>query len=201
MAAFFEQTLRMSLLKIFRSDLPARYVGGDCEHRNPVAMTVEKTVDEVKIAGPATACADREVAGKFGIRPGAKRRDLLVTHGHPFDFTVLAQRIGYAVQGVSDQPVYTCYAGGAQDFNESIGHARHDGKLSYCVVSDELSALGFFTKRSPPEAVAYRRRADRYWIIVRIVAQHYRLKWVPTLPSPRTSPTRSCDPVSTKFGS
>jgi hypothetical protein len=138
MAAFFEENLRMSLLKIVRSDLFARYVGGDCEHRNPVAMTVEEPVDEVQIAGPATACADREVAGNFGIRPGGKRRDLLVTHGHPFDFTVFAQRIGYAIQGVSDQPVYTCYTGGAQDFNESIGHASHDGRVS-CCVCDEVS--------------------------------------------------------------
>src|SRR5580658_4475663 len=160
MAAFFEQTLRMSLLKIFRSDLFARYVGGDCEHRNPVAMTVEKAVNEVEIPGPATACADREVAGELGIRPGGKRGDLLVTHGHPFDFAVLAQRISYAVQGVSDQPVYTGYAGGAQDFNKSIGHARHDGRAS-CYVCDEVSALGFFTARSPPRPGGYRRRADR----------------------------------------
>jgi hypothetical protein len=104
-------------------------------------MTVEQPVNEVQIPGPATACADREVAGNFGIRPGGKRRDLLVAHGHPLDVTVLAQRIGYAVQGIADQPVHTGYAGGAQDFNESIGHAGHDGKVSYCV-GDELSALG-----------------------------------------------------------
>lgn len=130
MAAFFEESLWMSLLKIFRSDLGARDVGGDGEHRDPVAMTVEEPVDEVQIPGSATACTDREVAGNFGICPGGKRRDLLVTHGHPFDFVLFPQRIGDAVQGVSGQPVYTCYAGGAQGLDESIGYASHDGKVS-----------------------------------------------------------------------
>src|SRR5271168_907229 len=103
MAAFFEENLRVSLLKILRSDLGARYVGGDGEHRNTVAMTIEEPVDEVQIAGSATACADRELAGHLGIRPGGKRRDLLVAHVHPFHFALFPQRIGYAVQGISDK--------------------------------------------------------------------------------------------------
>jgi hypothetical protein len=35
---------------------------------------------------------------------------------------------------------------------------------------------------------------------VRIVAPHYRFKWVPTLPSPHISPAHSCDPVGARVG-
>ena len=68
-------------------------------------MAVEETVDEMQIAGPAAAGADREIAGEMGFAGGGKRRDLLVPDVDPFDLALLAQRVGQPIETVADDAV------------------------------------------------------------------------------------------------
>jgi hypothetical protein len=46
-------------------------------------VAVEQTIDEMQVAGPAAAGADRELAGEMGFASGGKRRDFLVPDMNP----------------------------------------------------------------------------------------------------------------------
>jgi hypothetical protein len=49
-AAILEQLLWMGFLEVGRSELCTRNLRGYCQHRDPTALTVEETIDEVQIA-------------------------------------------------------------------------------------------------------------------------------------------------------
>ena len=70
----------MRLLEVGAADLGARDLGGDRQHRNAAAMAVEQAVDQVQVARPAAAGADRELAGQLRLGAGGERRHLLVAH-------------------------------------------------------------------------------------------------------------------------
>src|SRR5262244_4465629 len=105
MAALLEQLLRVRLLEIARADFRRRDLGGDCEHRQARAVAVEETVDEMQVAGPAAAGADRKLTGEMGFARGGKRCDLLVPDMNPFDLALMAQRVGQPVETVADDAV------------------------------------------------------------------------------------------------
>src|SRR6516162_10022476 len=105
MAALLEQLLWVRLLEIARADFRRRDLGGDCEHRQARAVAVEETVDEMQIAGPAAAGANRELTREMGFARGGKRCDLLVPDMDPFDLALLAQRVGEPVETVADDAV------------------------------------------------------------------------------------------------
>ena len=73
-------------------------------------MAVEQTVDEVQVAGPATAGADGERAGEMSVGTGRERSDLLVAHMEPLDLALAADRVGQAVQAVADDAVDPLHA-------------------------------------------------------------------------------------------
>src|SRR5208282_1047945 len=60
MAAFLEKNFRMRLLEVSRADLAAGYMRRDREDRSIAAMSIEKAVDQVQVAGTATAPASCE---------------------------------------------------------------------------------------------------------------------------------------------
>ena len=98
MRALGEQVFRMGRLEIMAADLLARDVRGDRQHRHAAAIAVEQAIDQVQVARPAAAGADRELAGEVRLGTGGEGAGFLVAHVHPFDRLVPAQRIGDAVQ-------------------------------------------------------------------------------------------------------
>src|SRR5262249_21187919 len=105
MAALLEQLLRVRLLEITRADFRRRDLGGDCEHRQARAVAVEQTVDEMQVAGPAAAGADRQLTRERGFHAGGKRRDPLLPDMNPFDLALMPQRVGQPVETVADDAV------------------------------------------------------------------------------------------------
>ena len=89
-AALPEQVLRVRLLEVLRADLGAWDVRRDRQHRHPAALCVEKAVDQVQVAGPAAARADREAVGQRGVGGRCECGRLLVTHMLPRRFRELA---------------------------------------------------------------------------------------------------------------
>src|SRR6204780_2179579 len=57
--AFFEKNFRMSFLEISSADLTAWNMRCDREYRSIAAMSIEESVDQVKVAGTAAASAGR----------------------------------------------------------------------------------------------------------------------------------------------
>ena len=69
------------------------------------AVAVEQAVDEMQVARPAAARADRELAGQVGLGAGRESGGLLVPDMDPLDLALPAHRVGEAVQAVADEAV------------------------------------------------------------------------------------------------
>ena len=104
-AALGEQLLRMRLLEVLRADLGARDVRRDRQHRDAAALGVEQAVDQMQVAGPAAARADRQLSGQRGVGGRGERGGLLVTDVLPDDVTRAPDRVGEAVEAVAGQSV------------------------------------------------------------------------------------------------
>jgi hypothetical protein len=78
----------MGFLKIAGTNFRGRNVRGDDKHRHPRAVAVEQAIDEVQIAGSATAGADRKFIGQMRLGAGREGRDLFAAHMHLFDLAL-----------------------------------------------------------------------------------------------------------------
>jgi len=75
--------------------------------RAPVRATVaiEKAIDELEVARPTASCADSEFARQMRFCTGGESRNLFVPDMHPLNFVLSANRIGEAVQAVTNNTV------------------------------------------------------------------------------------------------
>src|SRR6202034_3434405 len=141
------------------TDLDPRDVRGDRQHRHPAAVGVEQAVDQVQVAGPAAARADRELAGQRRLAARRERGRLLVPDVLPDDAAVAAHRIGEPVQRVTRDPVHLAHAGSLQDRHHHFSHRGCHSlfpSLCDCVVAAGCVALFVRHCLSGPE----RRRLD-----------------------------------------
>ena len=105
----------MGLLEISGADLGRRNLGRNRKHRHPRAVAVEQAVDEVQIAGPATASANGELARQMRLGASREGGDLLVPDMDPLDFALSSQGVGKAVEAIADNaidPFDACYGEG-----------------------------------------------------------------------------------------
>jgi hypothetical protein len=79
-------------------------VGGDREYRHLAAVCVVETIDQMKIAGTATAGADRQVPGEMRLCSRGKGSPLFMAHVNPVDGLQTPERIREAVERVPDTP-------------------------------------------------------------------------------------------------
>jgi hypothetical protein len=142
MAALPEQVLRVRLLEITRADFRRRDLGGDCEHRQARAVAVEQAVDEMQVAGPAAACADRELTGEMGFAGGGKRRDFLVPDMNPFDLALMAQRVGQPVETVADDAVNALDSRREKNLGELIRYSLCHGSFPFLPQPKARAGLG-----------------------------------------------------------
>jgi hypothetical protein len=89
-------------------------------------MTIEETIDEVKIARAATARAHSNLACKVSLRTGSKSSHLFMPYMYPLDLFTFPDYVGQAIQRITNHsidPLYTCIY---QGFNENLCHfIRH----------------------------------------------------------------------------
>ena len=123
MAALPEQVLRMCLLKITGAYFARRDMGRDAQNRHTRAMRIEKPIDEMEVAGPATAGADRQFAGEMSLACGGKRRHLFVPHMNPFDLALAAQRVGQPVETITDDSVNAFDARLCENFGKLVSNS------------------------------------------------------------------------------
>src|SRR5580658_6200391 len=84
-------------------------MGRDGEHWHAIAMTIEESIDQVQIARTTGARTRGESAGEVRFCTSRKCARLLVAHMHPLNAPLPAQRVGDAVQAVTDYPIDTLY--------------------------------------------------------------------------------------------
>jgi hypothetical protein len=125
-AALAEQLIGVSLLEVAGADLGTGDVGGDGQYRGHAPMGIEQPVDEVQVAGAATAHAGRQLARELCLRTGRESRSLFVADMHPADLSAAADGVGHRVEAVAYDPVHALDArfGKAmnQTFCDGLGH-------------------------------------------------------------------------------
>jgi len=82
-AALRKKMLGMGFLKISAPDLITGNLRRQGEHRNPAAMAVIESVDQMQIPRSATAGAYRKLAGEMSLCARGKRGRLFVPHVNP----------------------------------------------------------------------------------------------------------------------
>ncbi len=120
----------MRLLEVLRADLGARDVRGDGQHGHAAALGVEQAVDQMQVAGPAAARADRQLPGERGVGGRREAGGLLVTHMLPRHFGRAPDGVGEPVEAVPRQPVDAANAADCQCGDDVIGNGRH--RLTLC---------------------------------------------------------------------
>ena len=96
----------------------------------PLAVSVVQAVDQVQVARPAAARADREPAGELRLGPAAKApASSLRTWIHSMP-SVAADRVHEGVQAVTDHAVHTGDAGLDEDVDELLSDGAQGGLLT-----------------------------------------------------------------------
>ena len=121
MTALAEQLLRMGLLEIAAADLAGRNLRGDGQHRSAAAVGVEQAVDEMEVARTAGSGADGKLARDLRFARGREGSHLLMPDVNPIDGLSFSQRIGQAVQAVTDHAEDALHPGLNQCFRDQVG--------------------------------------------------------------------------------
>ena len=90
--------------------------------RRPRAVAVEQAVDEVQIAGAATARADGEFARQMRLGASREGSDLLVPDVDPLDLALSSQSVGEGIEGIADYAIDPLDARGCEGLRELISH-------------------------------------------------------------------------------
>jgi hypothetical protein len=86
--AFFEKNLRMSFLEIPGADLTAWNMRCDREYWSIAAMSIEKSVDQVKVAGAAASTAGPEFPAELSLGARRKCGSFFMAHVNPLNFAI-----------------------------------------------------------------------------------------------------------------
>src|ERR1700730_9671826 len=119
----------MRLLEEVCTDLPCRNLRSQGQDRRAAPMSVEQTLDQVGIAGAATAGAHGQAASELGFGGRGEGPSLFIAHIHPFDSAATCDRVHDRVEASPDaavdpldsrQPEHLyellCYGGHARSF-------------------------------------------------------------------------------------
>jgi hypothetical protein len=105
------------------------------ENRNGASMTIEETIDKVKVAGPATAGANREIASQLSIGTGGEGCDLLVTDVNPLNSFLSLYLVDYSIEGIADYSVDSLDPCRGQSGDQVFCDSGHDVLLILVIES------------------------------------------------------------------
>ena len=76
-------------------------MGGNCQHRHVVTVTVKEAVDQMQVAGTARAGADGQFPHDLCFSACGEGGNLFMARGHPFDGLHLVEAVAKSVQGIA----------------------------------------------------------------------------------------------------
>jgi hypothetical protein len=121
--AFFEKNFRMSFLEISGADLTAWNMRCDREHRSIAAMSIEESVDQVKVTGTTAATAGSEFPAELSLGARRKRSSFFVAHVNPLNFAIYSQSIRHRIQAVAHDAVKSFDTRFNKSANQLICHS------------------------------------------------------------------------------
>src|ERR1700740_2511099 len=122
MAALCKEMFRTGFLKISAAYFMTWNLSRDGQDRNPVAMTVVETVNQVHVPGAGTPGAHCQLASQMGLGTGRECCRLLVSHVNPFDLLATPDRIRNPVEGVTRDSVNSLDSCLLQDVYQQVSH-------------------------------------------------------------------------------
>ena len=85
-------------------------------------MGIEQAIDQMQIAGPTGAGADRKLACDVSFARCRERRHFLVPDMHPFDGAAASQGLGKTIETVADDSEDSLDPGLLQRRDEKVGN-------------------------------------------------------------------------------
>ena len=96
---------RVGLLEVSAANFIAWDLCRDGEDRNPAAVTIVESVDQVQISGTAAPGADRQSAGEMGIRARGKGCRFFMPQMNPIELFGCSNRVGNAIERIAGDTV------------------------------------------------------------------------------------------------
>src|SRR5690606_27459704 len=128
---------------------------GNRQHRNMVAVTVEKTVDKVQVSRSAGTCTDGEFARELRFGTRGKGGDLFMAGGHPFNGLHPVAAVAESVQRIAGDAPDTLYASLLQGFRYVCSHGLfHGGPSPLCDIAYKLRRKSLYWLPGIPYAQA-----------------------------------------------
>src|SRR5581483_6918996 len=78
---------------------------GDRQHRRHATVAIKQAIDQVKIAGTATAGASGQSASQLSLGAGGKCAGLFMPHVNKLGLALAAYRVGNGVETISNNAV------------------------------------------------------------------------------------------------
>jgi hypothetical protein len=103
--------VRIAASSTTTTDLGARDLSCDRENGHARTVRIIQTVNQMQIAGAATAGANGKRASEMRLCAGRERGSLFVSRMDPFDIAAAAQRVGYSIETVADDSVDSANTG------------------------------------------------------------------------------------------
>jgi hypothetical protein len=86
-------------------------------------MSIEESVDQVKVTGPAAATAGREFPAELSLGARRKRGSFFVAHVNPLNFAIYLQSVRHRIQAVADDAVKSFDTRFNKSANQFICHS------------------------------------------------------------------------------
>src|SRR5215472_4686025 len=125
MAAIFEKKLGVSFLEVAGANFSTRNLSGNRENRHPASMTIEKSIDKMEIARPATSGADSQLSRDVRVGTSGEGSNLFMSDVDPFNRLFAADRVDDADQRIAHDTVNAFGAHVSQSLNKGLRHGRH----------------------------------------------------------------------------
>ena len=123
----------MCFLKIAGTDLACWNLRRDRQNRHAGAVSVEQSIDQMKVARPARPGANRQAPGQLGLGGRRESCGLFVAQVHERNMTIALHGIRDAVQTIAHHAIDALNLGIAQRCDNEIGDrlAAHVQSTSY----------------------------------------------------------------------
>jgi hypothetical protein len=110
----------MGFLKIAAADFRTRNMRCNGQDRHPRAMTIEKTINQMQIAGATAAGTDGKLTGQMRFRACGESGGFLMPGMNPVDVAASAQRFGNAIEAIADNAIDAANADRVEHLRDNV---------------------------------------------------------------------------------
>src|ERR1700722_4796822 len=157
----------MGCLKIVDSDLTARDVSRDRQHRYAVALAIKKPVDQMQVARTAASGAYRKAPSEMSFSARREGSRLLMPHMDPVNRFSPSHHVRETVERVTDDAINPLDTGLLQGFDKKFSgcpaHVANSPELNGVILQD--AEIGDGVRHAETVAPADPQRRDQVHLL------------------------------------